>query len=624
MCGICGIIDFSEHQPDESCLEKMNRTLLHRGPDQNNIFIKGAVGLGHTRLSIIDLTETGSQPMRSPDKQVTLVYNGEIYNFLELRENLKKEGVIFKGRSDTEVVLHAYIQWGKEFVSRLNGMFAFAIWDDKKQELLIARDRFGIKPLYYALFSNGIVFASEIKAILAADKISRKISLPGLHEFFYYGTGLGENTLFKDIFKLLPGNILTFNQNGIAITPYWQIENIQTSRDTIEDATEKIRQYLDQSIKAQLISDVPVGIFLSGGIDSSCITAFASRHYQKRLQTFSAGFDYEQGVNELPKARKVAKHFGTEHHEIYIEGNNLPDIIEKLILCHDQPFSDAANIPLYLLCEKLAGNPKVILQGDGGDEVFAGYRRYNILMFCHFWHRIAKAENFLKSFFPKNKTFSRIHRFLAAMGNDDPAIRMAWLLTEETSDLPPTRIISESWRNKLETYDPFLRYRQLNKQLGHTDIVQRMLHTDMKIILPDIFLEKVDKSTMAHGIEVRVPMLDNRITDYVLGLPSAYKVRKGQKKWILRRAIQGIVPDEILNAPKTGFGVPYGYWLRTSLSDYLRNVLWDSEIQKTEIFDMNILKTCTEEHLSGKQNHSFLLWKALNLGLWLKKYHVEI
>lgn len=624
MCGICGIVNFSEGQPDESCLKRMNQTLFHRGPDQNNIYVKGPAGLGHTRLSIIDLTETGSQPMQSPDKQVTLVYNGEIYNFSELRHILEKEGVKFIGRSDTEVVLHAYIRWGKEFISRLNGMFAFAIWDEKKQELLIARDRFGIKPLYYTLSSNGIVFGSEIKAILAANKTSHNISLPGLHEFFYYGTGLGVNTLFKDIFKLLPGHFLTFNSEGITLRPYWQIENIQASHDTIDDATEKISQHLEQSVKAQLVSDVPVGIFLSGGIDSSCITAFASKHYQGRLQTFSAGFDYERGVNELPKARKLAKHFGTQHHEIYIEGKNLPDIIEKLILCHDQPFSDAANIPLYLLCEKLAGNPKVILQGDGGDEVFAGYRRYNVLLFHRFWHGIAKAENYLKFLFPKNNTYRRIHRFLAAMGNDDPAIRMALLLTEETPNIPPIRILSESWRKTVQKHDPFLQYRQLNKQLEHTDIIQRMLHTDMKIILPDIFLEKVDKSTMAHGIEVRVPMLDNRITDYMLGLPSSYKVRKGQKKWILRRALRGIVPDEILDAPKTGFGVPYSYWLKEPLSDYLKSVLWDAEIQKKGLFDLTNLNVCIKEHISGRYNNGFLLWKALNLALWCKKYGIQI
>lgn len=620
MCGICGIINFKD-KPSEIVIRSMVTSIQHRGPDYQDCYVNSVVALGHARLSIIDLSVAANQPMQTSDGQYVIVYNGEIYNFKELCKELEQQGAVFKTKSDTEVVLNAYMLWGKDAFPRFNGMFALAIWDTLNKELILARDRFGIKPLYYYRFSSGLVFGSEIKSILASGFVEkREINPAGMHEYFYYGNALGQNTLFEGISKVLPGQYLAVGNKECASTSYWQIDDVPQNNDDMDMAVSTVRDRLEQAVNSHLVSDVPVGVFLSGGIDSSCITAFASKHYHGRLQTFSVGFDFDRGVNELPNARFIANYFNTDHHELHVEGYKLPELIERLVQCHDEPFADAANIPLYLLCEKLNGSPKVILQGDGGDEIFAGYRRYNVLAahgYLRLGVQLALRVNKLSS---KNAGYYRRHRFLNAIGNTEPAMRMAMLLTQETLYDPPTKILSPEWQEAVGDYDPFIRYREFNRRFGHLDLVQRMLYTDTGIILPDTFLEKVDKSTMAHGIEVRVPMLDNYLTDYVLGLPSSVKIKRGQKKWILRKALRGIIPDIILDGPKTGFGVPYSYWLRKPLANYMKSVLLDSSKPNNNYFDKKRLTHCIDEHISGKRNHGFFLWKALNFALWGKMY----
>ena len=623
MCGICGIVDFAGTSIDEGMLRAMTRTLHHRGPDDQGIAVSGAMGFGHTRLSIIDLTSAGHQPMQSPNGHVTLVYNGEVYNFTDLREILEQDGHVFLGRSDSEVVLHAYLRWGTDAFRRFNGMFALAIWDARTDTLHLARDRFGIKPLYYYRLPSGVVFGSEIKAILASGRVPKRLHVVGLHEYLYYGTALGANTLFEGIAKVLPAHFLTINKSSVRSTPYWRIEDIEQVQAQPEEAAAAIRERLDQAVRAQLVSDVPVGVFLSGGIDSSAITALASKHYQGRLQTFSVGFDYDRGVNELSKARQVARQYGTEHHELHIQGYRLQHVIEHLVSCHDEPFGDAANLPLYLLCRELSGNPKVILQGDGGDEIFAGYRRYNVLSVYSAWRTIQPLVRWMNSCTRWHSSYYRRVRFLQAIGSSsDAALSMALLLTTETL-AEPLQILNTSLQQHLLLSDPFAEYRKWNRLLNHLDLVQRMLYTDTRILLPNIFLEKVDKATMAHGIEVRVPMLDQTLVDYVLGLPANLKIRCGKKKYMLRRALRGMVPDAILDGPKTGFGVPYEYWLRKPLNAYLRSVLLDSRIAKSGLFEPLQLQRCLTEHSSGQRDHGFLLWKALHLSLWFDIYDLS-
>ena len=619
MCGICGFVDFTGPAVEKDVLLSMTRTLQHRGPDDQGITISNRMGFGHTRLSIIDLTAAGRQPMWSADRQVSLVYNGEVYNFTHLRDMLERDGCPFLGRSDSEVVLQAYLRWGTDAFRRFNGMFALAIWDARTSTLHLARDRFGIKPLYYYLLPTGIVFGSEIKAILASGQVSRRVHGVGLHEYLYYGSALGSNTLFEGIKKVQPGHFLTINQSNVQSTPYWRIEDVEQVQIESGEATSAIRERLEQAVRAHLVSDVPVGVFLSGGIDSSAITALASKHYRSRLQTFSVGFDYDQGVNELAKARQIAQLYETEHHELHLQGRDMQSVIEQLVFSHDQPFGDAANIPLYLLCRELSGNPKVILQGDGGDEIFAGYRRYNVLSFYSVWRSLLPMIRRMNSFTRWHPSYYRRARFLRAMGASDDGLRMALLLTPETR-ADPLRILDISLRRHISKTDPFAEYHKWNKRLGHLDRVQRMLYTDAGILLPDIYLEKVDKATMAHGIEVRTPMLDHHLVDYVLGLPANLKVRRGRKKWILRRALRGTVPDSVLDSPKIGFGVPCSYWLRKPLAGYLRSVLLDGTVARSGLFDPGQLQRCIKEHSSNRRDHGFLLWKALHLALWFDVY----
>lgn len=620
MCGICGIVDRSGFPLSTDLLRSMAHTLNHRGPDDSGIFVAKGVGLGHTRLSIIDPTPAGHQPMLSDDGQCALVYNGEIYNFQELRRSLVGRGIRFHSRSDTEVVLRSYLHWGIDAFAMFKGMFALALWDGRTGKLHAVRDRFGIKPLYYYPLATGVVFGSEIKAILASGKVECKVNPEALHEYLYYGTALGAHSLFDGVAKLLPGYCLTVDRNGLTTTPYASIDDIEQRTDDLETAAHETRWRLEQAVKSHLVSDVPVGVFLSGGVDSSTITALASRHYAGRLKTFSVGFDFDQGMNELPKARLVAKHYGTEHHELHLAGKDVSNTIESLVRCHDEPFGDEADIPLYLLCQELKGSVKVVLQGDGGDEIFAGYRRYNVLSFERSWQWLAQTGSLLGSIAPPSPTYYRYRRFWQAMKHADPAMRMALLLTEEPLDIPPTRVLTQEWRALLNASDPFSRYRECYARFRHLDPVQRMLYTDCAILLPDIFLEKVDKATMAHGIEVRVPLLDTDLVRYVMGLSSSLKVRWGQKKRLLRRAMRGIVPDAVLDQKKTGFSVPYAWWLREPLRDYMQSVLLDSTTLGWGIFDRQALERCMHDHITQRQNNGFLLYKLLNLALWYRFY----
>lgn len=620
MCGICGWIDFASGGPDAIRLQEMTASLAHRGPDRQATWMGGPAGLGHARLSIIDLSAAGNQPMFTEDRGLGIVFNGEIYNFRELRAELERSGVCFVGRSDTEVALHAYQRWGVACLRRFNGIFALAIWENRTQELFLARDRFGVKPLYYHRFGDGLVFGSEIKALLASGQVGRAIHPAGLHEFLYFGSALGRHTLFEGVEKLLPGHWLRCRAGTLQEGCFWRVDEVVPAQDTLEAATGKVTDLLEAAVRRQLVSDVPVGVFLSGGVDSSSLVAFATRHYGGRLKTFSAGFDFDRGVNELPKARRLAAQFGTEHHEIHVEGGRLPDTIEQLVRQHDEPFADAANIPLFLMCRELRGEAKVILQGDGADEIFGGYRRYAMLQQFGRWAALARARPVLRPLAAISQRVRRLDRMLEIFGLRDDAQRMASLLTMERRHPPPIRILSAQWRERLQASNPFARYGEMNARLGKLDRVQRMLYTDTTILLPDVFLEKVDKATMAWGIESRVPFLDNDLTDYVLGLPAELKVWRGEKKLLLRRALRGVIPDEVLDGPKTGFGVPYGHWLRGPLADYSREQLTGPSSRQAGLFDRAVTSQVLQEHNQGVANHAFLIWKMLNLAIWHRLY----
>jgi asparagine synthase (glutamine-hydrolysing) len=621
MCGICGVLDFRRGAPEPELLWRMNETLRHRGPDDAGVFVDGPVALGHRRLSIIDLSPTGHQPMASPDGSVVLVYNGETYNFPELRSELEARGHAFRGTSDTEVVLHAYLEWGEASFARLNGMFALALWDGRSRRLLLARDRFGIKPLFFRYRDDRLVFGSEIKAILVDDD-ARRIDWTFLHEYLWYGNSARERSAFQGVEKVVPGRYLRFDERGRSEAAYWRIEELPPRQGTEVEYRERTRELLERAVRRHLLADVPVAVFLSGGIDSSAVTTFAARHYAGTLKTFSVGFDFNPpSDDERPVARRLAESLGTEHHELFVTTDHLEEVIEALVRSHDEPFADAANVPLALLCRELRSmDVKVALQGDGGDEIFAGYRRYNVLSHEWFWRLAARPGLALSALLPQRPTRTRLRRFLHAMADDDPIARLALLMTLEDRDSRPERILSDDARREIAGTDPLRAYRAVGEALRTLDPVQRSLYVDTCLLLPDQFLPKVDRATMSESIETRVPFLDAELTEYVIPIPARHKVKRFRKKHLLREALRGTVPDWILDRPKRGFGVPYSSWLRGRLRAYAGSVLLDSSARASGLFDTDALERCLEEHARGSHDHGFLLYKALNLALWTRFY----
>lgn len=629
MCGIVGRVSRLAN-PSPKMVKNPTQVLeriRHRGPDMQGQYDSESVWFGHVRLSILDVSNAASQPMATADGRYVICYNGETYNFAELIRSLDLKEL--RSHSDTEVVLRAFEKLGVSSIKLLNGMFAFAVYDQQEKKVWLVRDRIGIKPLYYRLDENSLSFASEIKALLALDPQAPRCDLSAVHEWLYYGTTLGDRTLYQGIHKLLPGHYLELDLATFSskIECYWSLaENVWRDKDkgTVEDRIQQTRNLLEQAVRRQLVSDVPVGIFLSGGVDSSAITAFASRYYAGKLATYSVGFDFDKGINELSKANGVAQLYGTDHHEVYISGFEIADIVKKMVEHHDLPFSDAANIPLYLLSSKISGTAKVILQGDGADELFGGYSRYTTLSFYKVARALAKLGNLVNGLSSRNSQFYRRQRYINAMTPDDPAEVMALLLTEEDSRSNPAAVFLPEFRHQVIASDPFARYRECQNYFKSEDLVNQMLFVDAMIILPDIFLEKVDRSTMAASVEVRVPFLDNDLVDFCLRLSGSQKMRFGQKKWLLKKALEGIVPDPILYGKKTGFGVPYGHWLRGALKPLFFDELQTFQNQNAGVLDSTVIRAIYEEHTSHRRDRSFLLWKILAFTIWVNRSRVQL
>lgn len=621
MCGICGLYGLESIDHLGLTIRRMTQTIAHRGPDGEGIFVGEGVALGHRRLSIIDLSSTGAQPMTLGP--ATVVYNGESYNFPTLRTELEGLGHAFRGHSDTEVLLHAYEEWGLAGLERLEGLFAFALWDSARRRLILMRDRLGIKPLYYAWQDGRLVFGSEIKAVLAGG-IERGVDEQALVEFLWYGNAFEDRTIYRSVRALQPGWRLILEEGQAPRLESWWTAETWLAHPRPEasrrDATVAVREAVDAAVARQLVSDVPVGLFLSGGVDSSSIAASAAIASGRRLASFSVAFDYDRGVNELPKARRVAQTLGLDHHELQVHGDALEEVISALVQAHDEPFADAANIPLFLLARELRGTIKVVLQGDGGDEMFAGYRRYSILRAAAFWRMWPRAlESMLRAL--SSGRGARLARMGAAAGNADPALRMALLLTVETLRDPPTAMLTDAARRRLETVtDPFAAYRRCASRFAHVDPVQQMLLTDITLQLPSQFLTKVDRATMAHGIEARVPLLDEGVASLAIGLPVALKVRGRQNKIVLRDAMRNRLPADILDGPKTGFGVPYEEWLRGALHGFAHDAILQSSFVERFGFDRTRLSTALAEHRSRRHDRGFLIWKLLQLALWSRQY----
>ena len=631
MCGIAGIyrqyieVATSHHSDSiiEDVIHRMTSTLSYRGPDSSGIYVDEKIALGHRRLKILDLTDTGSQPMMLETNGFRITYNGEIYNYLELKKELQKKGHIFRGRSDTEVILHVYKEWGIDGLKRLEGIFAFAIWDPIKETLILFRDRLGIKPLYYAKSSYGFVFGSEIKTLLQADGIDCSLDEQSFSEYLWFGNTYEDRTFYRGIKSLLPGHYFEINKKSQALKKWWKIEKWTKSLNfSKESATSELREAIDESVGRQLNADVPVGIFLSGGIDSSAIAAAAANLRKDSINCYSASFDFDGGINEQEKAALVAKHLNVTHHQLKVKGPDIVDTLYILAKAHDEPFADAANIPLYLMCKHLEGDVKVVLQGDGGDELFGGYRRYNLLSKLKYLKYIP--NSIADIFFQSGSRGKRISRILRALNQSEPSMRMALLLTLETLNNRPELLLKKEYQEKyIETLDPFLAYRNAAERFNFHEPIQQMLLTDLTVQLPSQFLTKVDRASMAAGIEARVPLLDEKIARLSVGMPTAWKISSLQDKVILRNSQKERLPSSILKRPKTGFGVPYEYWLRSSLFDFAKERLLDNSFLKKFNFDPSLIEKTLDDHKELKAQNGFILWKLLQISLWMETRHNE-
>jgi asparagine synthase (glutamine-hydrolysing) len=599
----------------------MAAALAHRGPDGEGALVEDELALAHRRLSIVDLSPLGAQPMVLGASGPRISYNGEIYNFPGLRRELEGQGRHFRSRSDTEVILQVYDSWGLEGLKRLEGIFAFALWDPVRRRLVLMRDRLGIKPLFYARSGDRLLFGSEIKALFAAGAIDTDIDEQAFVEYLWYGNAYEDRTIYRKVRAVLPGHWVIIEDGELREEAWWRVEDWLSrgaAAKEVQECALQVRTALDAAVGRQLLADVPVGIFLSGGVDSSAIAASAMAVQSLPVGSYSVGFDFDRGVNELPKARAVAEQLGLVHHELQVRGADLPAVLQAVAAAHDEPFADAANIPLYLLARELRGTIKVVLQGDGGDEMFAGYRRYAILRHLRWWRSWPPTLSVaLRQAGPHGR---RAARMLDAAGNADAGVRMALLLTLETRVDPPTAMMHADARESLTSgSDPFAAYRRCAERFQSADPVQQMLLTDLSLQLPSQFLAKVDRATMASGLEARVPLLDEGVAELAVRIPSRWKVLGAQKKIVLRDALRARLPGAIVDGPKTGFGVPYEHWLRTSLYDMSRDAILAPGFCQRFGFDRTRVEMALAEHRQGRCDHGFRLWKLLQLALWASR-----
>jgi asparagine synthase (glutamine-hydrolysing) len=535
---------------------------------------------------------------------VMLCCNGEIYNYQELRGRLQQSGHGFQGRSDSEVVLTGYLEWGLDVLTRLRGMFALAIWDGRDGTLHLARDPVGIKPLYFEIDGDELHFASEIKALLAGKPGTRRVDPQALHEYLWFGNAYDQRTMFQGIQRLRPGHRLSLRAGQVKVVEYHNPARVGDRPLRFEEAVEGTRSRLDAAVRSHLASDVPIGVFLSGGVDSAALVALAAPAYSGRLSTYTAAFEGAPG--ELAGARAVAERFGTDHHELRIGWDRLPDLVRQLVRCHDEPFADPANLPLYLMSRELAGRARVVLQGDGGDELFGGYRRYIILHYYWLWRVLASLRGLLS-----RRRRGALGRVLDAVAASSAGGRMALMIATDSMARPPTGLLRPEVRREVEASDAFAAYEERAGWFRGAPPAQQMLLTDLSLRLPNTFLEKVDKPTMAFGLEARVPFLDQRLVEFAVSLSSRVKLRKGQRKAVLRAALRGVVPDATLDGNKVGLEVPCRQWLRGPLAGLARDTL---------LTGGNLLDVSVTQKLLLDGGPTDLLWRALQLRLWEEEY----
>ena len=618
MCGIAGVVLEGEGAISPELLHQMLHSIRHRGPDDEGIYCAGPVGLGAVRLSILDLSPAGHQPMANEDETLWLVYNGELYNFRELKKDLERQGHRFRSQTDTEVVLHAYESEGVDCVKRFNGMFAFALWDSKRRRLFCARDPLGVKPFYYYFDGRRLVFASEIKAILQDPKVPRQIYLPGLNNYFTFAHSVAPETLYERIWKLPPGHFFIWENGKLRFQNYWDVpEEEKRTRRSPREHVEEVRTLLREAVRMQMVSDVPVGVFLSGGIDSSSVLAFASEFSSRPVKTFSVGFQ-DATYSELGDARLVAERFGADHNELIITPQDVPPILEKLAWHYDEPFADSAAIPVYLLSRFARESVVVVLTGEGGDEIFGGYRRYTAEQYASLYHTVlpSLARKGIRQLVSLLPGFRRGKKFVQAMSVTKPADRYAeWLTTFD--DLMKRQLFNPEVYDLLCKTEPRASIRSYYGRFH--SLTDQLLYVDLKVWLPDTYLEKMDKASMARSLEARVPLLDHRLVELAFELPPRLRIRRFQRKVVLRQAMKDILPPQILRKPKYGFTAPTDYWFRTSLRAYVNEVLSDGFWGRTGLFNTAYINRLITLHQQGKEVLDYHIYLLIAFAHW---YHV--
>jgi asparagine synthase (glutamine-hydrolysing) len=609
MCGICGFTG-----RDDALLEAMKSAIRHRGPDAEGSWTADGISLGHRRLSIVDLSESGRQPMSNEDGSVWITFNGEIYNQLDLRKELEAKGHVFRSHADTEVIVHGYEQWGDDCVGRLTGMFAFALWDTRRRRLLLARDRLGIKPLYWAHVNSRLSFASEIKALLCDPALPRDVSRQGLFDVMGYEFTPAPTTLFAHVQKLLPAHLLVLEADGrLETRRYWSLE-----QQDIEATPEALRDLLQRVCADHTMSDVPLGAFLSGGIDSSTVVQFLARAVPFQLQTFALGYP-EASFSEFEYAQRVATFFGTDHRELLVRPMDA-HTIERSVWHLDEPTTDPSNLPFMLICEQARRFVTVCLSGDGGDELFMGYDRFRASRASHLLDLVPIPFR------------GNVYRGLIGLLPDDDQKKGARNIAKrflQGAVLPPAgehirwqyfmdpAYAATLFRPELlaavdrDPFAPVARWsRDAPRERG-----AREQYIELNTVLPDSVLMKVDKMSMAHSLEVRPPFLDHRVVEYCYSLPTALKLRGFETKWLLKEAMAPKLPPGIARRKKQGFSFPMKNWLRGELMGFARDEIFSSPLVR-EHFDVGAVRRLWEEHQAKQHNHSHLLWTLLNLALW--------
>jgi asparagine synthase (glutamine-hydrolysing) len=626
MCGITGIVE-AEGNLTREAAEAMTEALRHRGPDDSGLWSDGHCALGHRRLSIIDLSEAGRQPMSDESGEAWITYNGEIYNFQLLRKELESLGYRFRTRTDTEVIIKAYRQWGVECVKRLRGMFALAIWDSQRRRLFLARDRVGKKPLFYAQSGKRFLFASELQAIVTDSGVERRVDLTAIDEYLSWGYVPAPRTAFEGVFKLPPAHWLTLELKPsgpeLRVERYWELEYGPKHKLGEREAGEALREKLTEAVRLRMMSDVPLGAFLSGGVDSSIVVGLMAELSSQPVKTFSIGFE-EVAYNELDHARRVARRCGTDHSEFIVKPDALR-VLPKLVRHYGEPYADSSAIPTFYVSEMTRSRVTVALNGDGGDESFAGYERYLANRVAEWmrlvpggrWPALALSRVLPDSTDPKSR-LRRAKRFLSVAAKPQASRYGRWVsfFSEESK----RELYSPDLRSLINGHRPEDWVASLFDRSQGLDPVDRAMAVDVLSYLPYDLLVKVDITAMANSLEARSPFLDHEVMEFAARLPVDLKLRGKQSKYLLKRAFADLLPPENVNRRKMGFGVPVGHWFRGSLRPLLEDALLSEQLARRKYFDASVVRSMVTDHIDGRADHSFALWNLLMLELWHREF----